>query len=158
MENVPRMIARAGCDTLNCLQPLHKQKQSPTAVTVRDGTPQGASHIIPPQGLSNVRTIRSIPRPDRDRALCRCNQESLLFIAGDDMKENTIPAEALKPCDCCGRVHRKLYNVQGYWMGKTCADGYRIYQRSDAKEITSIFWRGHEKQYHNIKRMIGSPS
>jgi hypothetical protein len=68
----------------------------------------------------------------------------------------TLPAEAEKPCNCCGRLHRKLYNIDGFWMGKSCAASYKIYQRSDAKEITSIFWKGYEKQYNNIQRMINN--
>jgi uncharacterized membrane protein len=68
------------------------------------------------------------------------------------MKNNTITAEAGKPCDCCHRVHRKLYLVDGYRLGKTCAEQYQLFKRW--KNITDIVWKGYEKQYQKIVSMI----
>lgn len=39
----------------------------------------------------------------------------------------TLPADTDKPCNCCGRTHRKLYLYQGYWMGKTCIEHYSFF-------------------------------
>lgn len=66
----------------------------------------------------------------------------------------TLPAEAEKPCNCCGRLHRKLYNIDGYWMGKTCSEQYKIYRRSDGKNVNSMIWKGYEKQFANVQRMV----
>ena len=66
----------------------------------------------------------------------------------------TIPAEACKPCNCCGRIHRKLYNIDGYWMGKTCSEQYKIYRRIDGKNVNSMIWKGYEKQFANVQRMV----
>ena len=70
------------------------------------------------------------------------------------MKHNTIPANDIKPCDCCNRLHRKLYLLDGYWMGDTCADHYSFYVRD--RDITSLYWRGYEKQHAKVKRMVES--
>lgn len=68
------------------------------------------------------------------------------------MKHHTIPANGDKPCDCCLRFHRKLYFVDGYWMGETCVDDYTFYRR-DAN-ITSLYWKGWEKKHAKVKRML----
>lgn len=68
----------------------------------------------------------------------------------------TLPAEAEKPCSCCGRLHRKLYHIDGYWMGKTCSEQYKIYSRRDGKDINSPLWKGYEKQFANVQRMVNS--
>jgi len=58
-----------------------------------------------------------------------------------------IPAEAERPCSLCGRIHRKLYYAgAGYWMGKNCLTSYTRFTNGD-KNITSMFWKGYEKQY-----------
>jgi len=68
------------------------------------------------------------------------------------MHNQPIPANGDKPCDCCKRFHRKLYLLDGYWMGDTCAEQYSFYQR-DSK-LTSLYWRGYEKQHAKVKRML----
>jgi hypothetical protein len=69
----------------------------------------------------------------------------------------TLPAEAGRPCDCCGRVHRKLFELDGFWMGKTCRDDYRIYKHN--KDITSAHWFGWEKKYRKVEIMVkGKPA
>lgn len=69
-------------------------------------------------------------------------------------KQPTIPANDEKPCDCCNRVHRKLYLEDGYWLGATCAEQYGFYMID--RDITSLYWRGYEKQHAKIKRMVES--
>ena len=66
---------------------------------------------------------------------------------------NTIPAEADKPCDCCGRIHRKLYFTNGLWMGASCTEQYKLF---DAwRNVTDIVWKGYEKQYWKVARLYG---
>lgn len=48
----------------------------------------------------------------------------------------TLPADTDKPCNCCGRTHRKLYLYQGYWMGKSCIEQYAFY----TSWPTNIIW------------------
>ena len=69
------------------------------------------------------------------------------------MSQNTIPANSDKPCACCGRIHRKLYLIDGYWMGKTCAEQYKLY-RNGWRNITDIVWKGYEKQYLKVLSMV----
>jgi len=76
-----------------------------------------------------------------------------------------IPAEAGKPCDCCGRMHRKLMLVTGFWMGKTCAEFFQNYQaqaysRQQAASGNTAYaanianyWLGREKQLARIQAM-----
>lgn len=72
------------------------------------------------------------------------------------MKQHgTIPAESGKSCDCCGRTHRKLYFTNGLWMGKSCTAWYKLYQRSDGKDVNSLIWKGYEKQYWKVARLYG---
>jgi hypothetical protein len=68
------------------------------------------------------------------------------------MKNHPIPANGEKPCDCCGRFHRKLYYVDGYWLGTSCAEQYGFYCQTP--QVTNIVWRGYEKQYAKVKRMV----
>ena len=68
------------------------------------------------------------------------------------MQAQTIPANSDKPCDACNRIHRKLYLLDGYWMGNACADHYSFYVRT--KDITDSYWRGYEKQHAKIQRMV----
>ena len=65
---------------------------------------------------------------------------------------STFPMESDKPCALCGRYHRKLYNVDGYWLGRNCAENYKDYQRD--KNPKSIIWHGYEREYNNVKAMI----
>lgn len=71
---------------------------------------------------------------------------------GTTMKQQTIPANGDKACSCCQRFHRKLANLGGYWLGASCAEQYTFYCRD--KDITSSLWRGYEKQYAKVKRMV----
>ena len=80
----------------------------------------------------------------------------------------TIPAEAGKPCDCCRREHRKLVVVDGYWMGKTCAEMYQTYKsqafyRQMAAQGVECYaanlrnyWHGREKQLAHIQLLAGN--
>lgn len=68
--------------------------------------------------------------------------------------KNTIPAEAERQCDCCGRIHRKLICIDGFWMGQTCAGDYKLYLRNDGKDINSILWKGHEKVFLKVEKMV----
>ncbi len=68
------------------------------------------------------------------------------------MQPQPIPANGEKPCDCCLRFHRKLYLVDGYWMGTTCAEDYKLYMQDS--DITGITWRGWEKRHAKVKRML----
>mgnify|MGYP001567458535 FL=1 len=65
---------------------------------------------------------------------------------------HTIQANEDDRCFCCGRVHRKLYNVDGYWLGQNCADSYRVYKHN--KDIKSIAWHGWEKKFEQVQRMV----
>ena len=68
--------------------------------------------------------------------------------------KNTIPAEAERPCDCCGRIHRKLYSVNNMWMGSTCKEQYTRYWDGD-RNPKSLYWNGYQKQYQKVARMFG---
>lgn len=65
---------------------------------------------------------------------------------------NTIPANPETPCHCCGRVHRKLFNVDGYLLGQNCADDYKLYQKNN--DVTSIYWRGWERKHAKVAQMV----
>ena len=54
-------------------------------------------------------------------------------------------------CMCCGRTHRVLVQADGYWLGRTCAKSYAIYQRFP--QPTALVWQGYERQYAQCKRM-----
>jgi hypothetical protein len=66
----------------------------------------------------------------------------------------TLPAEADRPCDCCGRMHRKLFYVDAYWMGKSCATDYSLYKRSDGKDVASLVWKGYESKFYKVQKMV----
>jgi hypothetical protein len=68
------------------------------------------------------------------------------------MKNLPMPANGDMPCACCRRFHRKLFIVDGYWMGSTCVDHYTFYMRNN--NITSVYWRGYEKQHAKVKAML----
>jgi len=68
------------------------------------------------------------------------------------MKTQPIPANGEKPCDCCNRLHRTLYLLDGYWMGKACAEDYTLYKIDS--NITSLYWRGWEKKHAKVQRML----
>jgi len=68
------------------------------------------------------------------------------------MRVQPIPAESDKPCDCCHRMHRKLYYLDGYWMGQACAEDYTFYMRDS--NITSLYWRGYEKKHAKVQKML----
>jgi len=61
------------------------------------------------------------------------------------MKETTIAADSQTQCQCCGRVHRKLFLVDGGWVGKACAEQIKLYR--DRPMVTDIAWRGYERQH-----------
>lgn len=67
--------------------------------------------------------------------------------------QNTIPANSESICHCCGRNHRKLHLVNGYWLGGTCAESYKLYQIDS--RITSLYWRGYEKKHAQVAKMVG---
>lgn len=67
-------------------------------------------------------------------------------------KFTVIEETADRQCDCCGRNHRKLYIVDGYAMGTSCAKHYDIYKKWGEKDAN--IWRGWEKQLSNVKQMI----
>ena len=47
-------------------------------------------------------------------------------------KVQTIDANTDIACACCGRYHRKLYLVDGHWMGRNCADDYKYFRFNDS--------------------------
>lgn len=67
-------------------------------------------------------------------------------------KIQTLPADTDKPCNCCGRTHRKLYLYQGYWMGQTCLADYELYL--NWRDRNAIVWQGWEKRYEKVHRMV----
>jgi len=67
--------------------------------------------------------------------------------------KNTILANSEDKCHCCGRVHRKLFWVDGHWLGRNCAEDYRIYKYTNS-DATSIFWVGYEKKHAQVKKMV----
>jgi hypothetical protein len=75
---------------------------------------------------------------------------------------DTIPADTDRPCDCCGRTHRKLKLINGYWLGATCADAVAFYHRSaqsaqftaDPEATMGSLWEGRERRLSQIKRML----
>lgn len=68
-------------------------------------------------------------------------------------KTQTLPADSDQPCACCGRHHRKLTLIDGLWLGGDCAENYQMFLHN--KDIKSPFWRGYEKKYYQVARMIG---
>lgn len=66
--------------------------------------------------------------------------------------QNTIPAETDKPCSCCGRNHRKLFLVDGHWLGRNCAEDYKIYRRNS--DVKSPYWKGYERKYTKVAKMV----
>lgn len=66
---------------------------------------------------------------------------------------NTIEANDETKCNACGRVHRKLFLVDGgYWLGKNCAEDLKLYHRDNNRD--SLMWRGYEKRYDKIANMV----
>jgi hypothetical protein len=68
------------------------------------------------------------------------------------MRHEVMEANADRHCECCHRVHRKLYNVDGYWVGGTCYEHYVLYKQT--KDVGSIVWQGYEKQHAKVARMV----
>ena len=66
--------------------------------------------------------------------------------------QDTIPANTDKPCACCKRIHRTLHLVGGYWLGKNCAEQYKLYRRDN--NINSLTWRGYEKKHAQLTAMV----
>lgn len=64
-----------------------------------------------------------------------------------------IPASAHTPCHACGRTHRKLYLVNGFWLGSRCKSDYELYRRNS--DPNSAQWRGYKKAYQKIEEMVG---
>jgi hypothetical protein len=65
---------------------------------------------------------------------------------------NTMEADCETSCHCCGRVHRKLFLVDGYWMGRNCKQDYEMYKNFPKRN--SIAWRGYEKNFDKVVSMI----
>jgi hypothetical protein len=70
------------------------------------------------------------------------------------LKNETIPANGEKPCACCGRFHRKLVLVDGFYMGQTCAEHVKLYEK--CPDASSIVWRGYEKQHAKVAKFKGA--
>ena len=68
------------------------------------------------------------------------------------MKLQPVPAQSDKACSCCHRMHRKLYPVDGYWLGIQCAKQYALYKINP--KVESIYWFGHQQQHDQIARMV----
>jgi len=65
---------------------------------------------------------------------------------------NVMEADCETACHCCGRVHRKLFLVDGgYWLGRNCAEDYDNYKKFPKNHLA---WRGYEKKYNQIEKMI----
>lgn len=71
-----------------------------------------------------------------------------------EYSKETIPVESETPCYCCHRKHRKLFGIDGYWMGRNCAEDYKKFLRWPKRD--SIAWLGWEKKYDQIKAMVNS--
>lgn len=67
-------------------------------------------------------------------------------------KPEIIPANSEIPCGCCGRYHRKIKKVDGWWMGATCEEQYKIYTMNS--DPNSFIWKGWQKQYAKIHAMV----
>ena len=68
------------------------------------------------------------------------------------MKQTVIEANSDVACACCGRYHRKLRLVNGYWLGSTCQESYEIFRWN--KDRASIQWKGYEKKFDQLARMV----
>ena len=68
------------------------------------------------------------------------------------MIETTIAADCETHCQCCGRKHRKLFLIDGGWVGKSCAEQVKIYR--DRPEVTDIVWRGYERQHAKVAAFV----
>lgn len=68
--------------------------------------------------------------------------------------QNIIPPNDEVPCYCCHRKHRKLFFVDGYWMGRNCVESYKTFLRFP--EANDIAWIGWAKKYEQVKAMVNS--
>lgn len=46
------------------------------------------------------------------------------------MKETVQAADCETHCQCCGRKNRKLYLIQGGWVGVDCRDDVNAYRET----------------------------
>ena len=70
--------------------------------------------------------------------------------------QNVIEANSENHCQCCMRVHRKLYLIDGYWLGASCAEDYALYKSND--DIKSTYWIGYERKHAKVAHMVTSQS
>ena len=68
------------------------------------------------------------------------------------MKETRTMGPSETPCNCCGRIHRVLHDVNGYLLGQNCREDYRLYKKFP--EVTSVVWDGWEKKYNKVAAMV----
>lgn len=66
------------------------------------------------------------------------------------MQTQTIPASEIDICSLCGRNHRKLFLIDGYRLGKSCADKYRF----NARRKSAAY--GWENEFEAVSKMISS--
>lgn len=53
-------------------------------------------------------------------------------------------------CDCCKRFHRKLFFTSGFWLGRDCAEQYKLYL---SRKDHNIIFHGYEKKLKQIIKM-----
>ena len=68
------------------------------------------------------------------------------------MTSQTVRGPSDTPCDCCGRVHRKLFPFAGLLLGKTCLEQVKLYTNN--KDRAALCWRTYEEQYDKVKAMF----
>jgi len=74
-------------------------------------------------------------------------------------KPVVIEANADRACDCCKRVHRTLYNVDGYWMGKNCSEDYKSFKSWGNNSGWRKLWESDcvlNKKLEKLQRMTGA--
>lgn len=69
-----------------------------------------------------------------------------------NQKVEVIPANSDIPCSCCGRYHRKIKKIDGFWLGSTCEQDYSTYYWN--RDPKSLVWKGWEKKFAKVHKMV----
>lgn len=70
------------------------------------------------------------------------------------MRSQSVMGPSDKACDCCGRIHRKLYPVfsHTFSVGKTCLQ--HAWQYTSNRNKDALVWRGRGKTFDKVKAMF----
>lgn len=68
-------------------------------------------------------------------------------------KETVQAADCETHCQCCGRKNRKLFLVQGGWVGHDCAKRLEVYRdliQCGNDPAKSAYFHGYERQLQQV--------